>query len=95
MQLFKAISGVCSKNNGGYHVKKSFLAITGLLFMFLTLPSVARDSYEWVSYKKGFWCWWVYFGWWWVVVCGGGYILADGGWSWVVLDGGGWWYSLV
>ena len=55
---------------------------------------MAKDSYKWVSYKKGFGCWWVVVGvggyistgggWWWVVVGGGGYILAGGGWWWVV-----------
>ena len=52
---------------------------------------VAKDSYKWVSYKKGFDCWWV-------VVDVGGYILG-GGWWWVVMDmfwlvvsGGGWWW---
>ena len=54
--------------------------------------TVARDFYKWVSYKKGFGCWWV-------MVGVGGYILAGGGWWWVVLDifwlvvgaGGQWW----
>ena len=41
--------------------------------------TVARDSYKWVSYKKGFGCWWV-------VVDVGGYILGGGGWWWVVMD---------
>ena len=64
--------------------------------------TVARDSYKWVSYKRGFGCWWV-------VVGVGGYILAGGGWWWIyfgwwwvvvdifqlVVDGGGWWHSLV
>ena len=55
---------------------------------------MAKDSYKWVSYKKGFGCWWVVVGvggyisagggWWWVVVGSGGYILAGGGWWWVV-----------
>ena len=73
---FLSISGVCNKNNGKCHAKKSFLAIAGLLFGFLSCrQAVVRDSYKWVSYKKGFDCcwWWIYFGWWWVVV-------DDGGW---------------
>ena len=41
LQLFKTLSGVCSKNNGEGHVKKSFLAIAGLLFKFLTLPAAS------------------------------------------------------
>ena len=39
LQLFKTISGAFSKNNKEGSVKKSFLAIAGLLFRFLTLPS--------------------------------------------------------
>ena len=57
--------------------------------------TVARDSYKWVSYKKGFGCWCL-------VVGVGGYILAGGGQWWVVVDifwlvvdGGAWWHSLV
>ena len=56
--------------------------------------TVARGSYKWLSYKKGFGCWWV-------VVGLGGYVMAGGGWCiyfgwwWVVVDGGGWWHSLV
>ena len=63
---------------------------------------MARDSYKWVSYKKGFGCWWV-------VVGVGRYILASGGWWWVVVDifwlvvggsgyilaDGGWWWVVV
>ena len=51
---------------------------------------MARDSYKWVSYEKGFGCWLVMVGvggyilggggWWWVVVGSGGYILAGGEW---------------
>ena len=53
---------------------------------------MAKDSYQWVSCKKGFDCWWI-------VVGVGGYNLAGGrwwmvvsgsGWCWVVVDGG-WW----
>ena len=40
---------------------------------------MARDAYKWVSYKKGFGCWWD-------VVGDGGYILTGGGWWWVVVD---------
>ena len=38
---------------------------------------MARDTYKWISYKKGFGCQWV-------VVGGGGDIL-------LLVDGGGWW----
>ena len=40
---------------------------------------MAIDSYKWVSYEKGFGCWWV-------VVGVGRYILAGGEWWWVVVD---------
>ena len=40
---------------------------------------MAIDSYNWVSYEKGFGCWWV-------VVGVGRYILAGGEWWWVVVD---------
>ena len=58
---------------------------------------MARDSCKWVSYKKGFGCWWVVVGVSrsWLVVGGGGYILAGSGWWWVVVEGGGWWHSSV
>ena len=56
---------------------------------------MARDSYKWISYKKGFGCRWV-------VVNGGGYVLASGGWQWiysgwlcVALGGGGWWWAVL
>ena len=39
LELFKTISGVCSKNKVEGHVQKSFLAVAGLPFRFLTLPS--------------------------------------------------------
>ena len=65
--------------------------------------TVARDSYKWVSYKKGFGCWWVVVHIFWLVVSGaawvvvdifwlvegdGEYILAGGGWWWIVVSGG-------
>ena len=44
---------VCSKNNGEGHVKKSSSAVAGLLVKFLCCHQTgARDSYQWVSYKK-------------------------------------------
>ena len=56
---------------------------------------MARDSYKWVSNKKGF-------GYWWVVVGVVGYILVGSGWWWVVVyifwlvvSGGGWWWMVV
>ena len=95
LQLFKTISCIYSENNGEGNVKKSFLAIAGLLVRFLTLPSdwleIVIDGFL----KKKFGCWWV-------VVNDGGYILAGGGWWgiyfgwwWMVVDSGGWWHSLV
>ena len=66
---------------------------------------MARDSYKWVSYKKGFGCWWVVVGvggFLFAVVGGGGYILAGGRWCWVVMDifwlvvgGGEWWWVVA
>ena len=49
---------------------------------------MARDSYKWVSYKKGFGCWWVVVGVGGYILAGDGYILAGGGWWWIVVDGG-------
>ena len=44
---------------------------------------MARDSYKWFSYKKGFGCWWL-------VVGVGEYILAGGGgWWWIYISR--WW----
>ena len=37
LQLFKTISGICSKNNGG--PRKKMLAVSGVISRFLTLPS--------------------------------------------------------
>ena len=42
LQLFKTISKNSRKNNGEGRVKKSFLAIAGLLFRFLTMSSGSR-----------------------------------------------------
>ena len=79
LQLFKTISGICSKNNGGPRKKSSQFQVCYSGFL-RCRQVVARDSYKWVSYKK------VVSGWWWVVVDifwlvvgGGGYILAGGG----------------
>ena len=64
---------------------------------------VARDSYKWVSYKKGFGCWWVVVGVGGYIMTGGerggGYNLAGVGQWWVVVDiiwlvvgSVGWWW---
>ena len=85
MQLFKTISGICSKNNGEGHVKKvsnfrsaiqvSYVVVRQWLeilingFLIKKVVSGSVGGGEW---------WWIYFGWWSLVV-----------------DGGGWWHSLV
>ena len=52
--------------------------------------TVARDSYKWVSYKKGFGCLQVVAGVGRYILAGsGGYILAGGGWWWQIYFG--WW----
>ena len=84
LQVFKTISGVCSKNKGeghleilinGSHIKKGFRCWWVV---------VGGGGY---ILAGGGW-WWIYFGWWWMVVGGGGYILAGGGWWWMVVGGG-------
>ena len=67
LQVFKTISGVCSKNKGeghleilinGSHIKKGF----GCWWVV-----VGHGGY---ILAGGGW-WWIYFGWWWMVVGGG------------------------
>ena len=91
------------------HVKKSFLAIAGLLFTYVAVRQWLEIPINVFLIKKvlavGGW-WWVLVDIFWLVVGGGGYILTRGGWWWIylgwwwvvvgyVLAGGGWWHSLV
>ena len=103
MQLFKTISGICSKNNGEGHVKKVSNFRSAIQVSYVVVRQWLEILINGFLIKK------VVSGWWWMVVDifwlvvgGGGYILAgDGwwwiyfGWWWVVVDGGGWWHSLV
>ena len=85
MQLFKTISGICSKNNGEGHVKKVSNFRSALQVSYVVVRQWLEILINGFLIKKvvsgsvggGEW-WWIYFGWWSLVV-----------------DGGGWWHSLV
>ena len=81
MQLFKTISGICSKNNGEGHVKKVSNFRSAIQVSYVVVRQWLKILINGFLIKKlsvggGEW-WWIYFGWWWVVV-------VDGGVVWVV-----------
>ena len=87
LQVFKTISGVCSKNKGeghleilinGSHIKK-VLAVGGSWWVMV-------DGGGYILAGGG---------WWWLVEDMFWLVVDGGGWWWVVVDGGGWWHSLV
>ena len=86
--------------------KKDSLQLQVCYLCFLCYcPTVARDSYKWVSYKKGFGCWLVMVGvggytldgggWWWVVEHIFWLVVGGGGYLWLVVDSSGWWWTVV
>ena len=82
MQLFKTISGICSKNNGEGHVKKVSNFRSAIQVSYVVVRQWLEILINGFLIKK------VVSGsvgggeWWWI------YILAGGRWWWMVVGGG-------